>query len=282
MKLFFSIIMRTSYNLYPKITPILSITLSAALVIIGALSVVFGIWISFEYRMPVPFRDMLEVMEFLDTNPSLWRGDHFTEFQSMQHRPVLPVFVWHLDRFATGANGFLPLALSHVALFTTAIIMAVQWAPRPSLNRIETWIIPIAAAALMFSLSNWINLMWEMQLHLSLSYLFIVASAYFGAKVWRPGEVASNNFDQKYLMLATAAGACAVFSFGYGLVILPVLLVHALLSGWPAKASFHIGVAVLGLLLVYFILLPSQGAPEAKLSLQFPPVTALFRYVSTV
>lgn len=257
-------------------------TVSAALILSGVLSVVFGIWICFKYRISVPFRDMIEVMAWLDTNPSMWRGDHFTQFHSMQHRPALAALLWHLDRFLTGSSGFIPLALSHIALVTSTIITVTRWSPRPSTNHIDSWIVPIAATALMLSLSNWINLVWEMQLHLSLSFLFIVASAYCATNVWQPNKANHNSFNQKYLCLSILYGTCAAFSFGYGLVILPVILIHALLSGWPKKALLQVAIAVFALFFMYFILLPREESPAAHLNLQLPDIAALFAYMSAI
>lgn len=262
--------------------PIVSRTVSTSLVLISLLSAAFGIWICFKYRIPVPFRDMVEVMAFLDSNPSVWCGDHFTQFQSMQHRPALAALVWHLDRLITGSSGFLPLVISYIALVTSSIITVTRWAPNPSLKRIETWVLPLAATALMLSLSNWINLVWEMQLHLSLSFLFIVASTYCGTNVWQANNARDNSFNQKSLNLAIVYGVCAAFSFGYGLVVLPVLLLHALLSGWPKKASLQIAIATLGLIVVYFFLLPREDSPAAHLNLQIPDITLLFAYISAI
>jgi hypothetical protein len=204
-------------------------------IIVGIGSIIFGSTYSVYLRMPFPFRDMIEIMEFFDSNPSIWLGSSFTKLHSMEHRPAIPAFIWYADRIWFGSSGLMPLLVSHVALAATALLAVWQWSPRFSFKALFTWVIPVAAVALMFSLSNWINLMWEMQLHVAMSLLFVMLSANFAGRLSLPNYCSKiSKVWLDYLLMVTMA-FLATFSFGYGLPIILVITIHGILVRWPRR-----------------------------------------------
>ncbi len=208
---------------------------SLALIVIGMASAIFGLAYSVYFHTPFPFRDMVETMEFLDTNPAIWLGESFTRLHDMEHRPALPAFIWYADRIVSGSSGVIPLIISHATLVATALLAVWNWAPRIDRKEPWTWLVPAAALAVMFSLVNWYNLIWEKQLHVSMSLLFITLSGHFAARLSPADEGSERMGARGKLLFAAFAAWAAEFSFGYGLPAMPVITIHGMLARWPLR-----------------------------------------------
>lgn len=233
--------------------------------VLAAASALFGSIYALGYRTPFPFRDMVEIMEFLDAGPAIWMGEGFTHLHDMEHRPALPAFIWYADRLSSGSDGLMPLIVSHAALGATAILATANWAPRISWSAPFTWVIPVAGVAAMFSLSNWYNLVWEKQLHVAMSLLFLTISAHFAAKLSCYSSANMSMTATRNLAIAIGAAWAAAFSFGYGLPALLVITIHAILARWRSN-FIHVS-ATLSLALaatyLYFFSLGGRG-PTAE------------------
>jgi hypothetical protein len=227
----------------------------------GLASAVFGSAYASYFRIPFPYRDMAETMEFLDGNPVLWLGESFSRLHDMEHRPAFPACIWFADRVWSGSAGLLPLLISHACLAGASLLAVRSWAPQISVRNPLTWIPPTAALAATFSLINWYNLMWEKQLHVAMSLLFLALAAYFAG---RCADV--DNRPRKLALITNLGGSglaagIATFSFGYGLPAMPVIAVHGLFARWPWPRVLFC--AVLSAILIgaylYFLSLRNQG-----------------------
>ena len=234
---------------------------SLAIVVVGMANAIFGSAYSLYFRTPFPFRDMVELMEFLDANPAIWVGESFTHLHDLEHRPALPAFLWYADRHLSGSSGLMPLLVSHAFLAATALLAVGNWAPRFNLKNPSTWVVPAAALAVMFSLINWYNLMWEKQLHVTMSLFFLTVSGYFAGQL-SPADVRSSKLDVgKNLLLMAFMAWIATFSFGYGLLVMPIITIHSVLARWPWRRVIYC--AAMSIMFVaayiYFLSLRRQG-----------------------
>lgn len=231
------------------------------LLVIALASAITGITYSLYFRIPFPFRDMVEVMRFLDSNPSILIGDTFTKLHDMEHRPAFPGVIWYFDRMLFASNGLMPLILSQFALAVTSCLAVSKWAPQLQLRSPYSWLTYIAAIAAMFSLLNWYNLIWEKQLHMSMSLLFITLSSYFICKD-KILKACKNNKISKNHFLSTGSALIATFSFGYGLPAILVITIHGLLSKWPTRQIlFFFLISIITVLsYFYFLNLRDRGS----------------------
>ena len=68
---------------------------------------------------------------------------------------------------------FLFVAFSFLII---AILVTNLWTPKFKLKQVTSWSPMLSGVALIFSLLNWHNLMWEKQLHLSFSLLLLITA----------------------------------------------------------------------------------------------------------
>lgn len=184
------------------------------------------------WRVQVPYQDMVEVMDFLDkfSNPNF--TDFFLNLHDMEHRPAIPGLIWYADRLLFQSYGLMPLILSLLLLSLTTLILVSNWLERSKHQSLFVLACCAVSAAQVFNLSNWYNLSWEKQLHVAMSLFFLS----FGAKIIGGYESRlKNNSKVDTRLVFTVSTLCwfASFSFGYGLVLMPVLLIHGFLVRWP-------------------------------------------------
>lgn len=225
---------------------------------------------------------MVEAMSFLDGEPQIWLGDAIFHFHDMEHRPALPMIIWYIDRQLFSSVGLLPLILSHIALTITAILTIKSWAPRVKSCQIYTWILPTGALALFFSLLNWYNLMWEKQLHVSMSLMFLVMAAKYTAayEQGRLGKKKTNN-SQDLLKINIFCWLSA-YSFGYGILTLCVVILYGVLLRWPIKHVLYCLFSTALLFITYLSLLSLRDQGLDGLVSTSPDIGNMIRYTAGV
>jgi hypothetical protein len=203
--------------------------------ILATYSAMFGSLYSIHWRIPFPFEDMVETMLFFDGNPAIFLGEGITKFHNMEHRPALPVFFWYADRELFASSGLLPLVSSHIFLAIATCVVVRCWAKIGWDNRGVVWFLIMTGLALSFSLVNWYNLMWEMQVHVSLSLFFISLAALFAGRL--EACFKSGDKSDKWINIIgiNISGWLGAFCFGYGLPILFVVSVHSILIRWRSR-----------------------------------------------
>ena len=242
----------------------------------GLASAIFGAGYAIYFRTPFPFQDMVETMEFLDGNPALWRGESFTRLHDMEHQPALPAFIWNADRLLSGSSGLMPLLVSHLALTVTALLGVWNWTPRLQRSAVGTWMVPTAALGMMFSLTNWHNLVWEKQLHVAMSLLFLVTAAHCAARLSPVDAGSGRPQHARNLLLAALAAWAGKFSFGYGLPAMPVITIHGALARWPWRyVSLSASVSAIFLAAYYYFFSLGGRSPEELGDRQFDLVVMI-------
>ena len=212
--------------------------------------------------MPFPFQDMVEVLFFLDKDPLILAGDGITKFHDMEHRPVIPMIFWLLDREIFGSLGLMPLLVSNLSFLIIAVIITNLWAPEFSFKNITSWVPVLSGVALIFSLLNWHNLMWEKQLHVSLSLLFVIIVSILVTKYDKKYFLNSKESSFQLILSINILCWAAAFSFGYGVPIIFIILIHGLIARWPIK---HLVIcacssSLIVLSYMYLLSLREQGA----------------------
>lgn len=254
----------------------LKITLILSALIIAS----FGLAVSWIYKVPFPFKDMLEIMEFLDRDPSFLQGENFTHLQSMEHRPAIPAYVWLLDRVAFNSTGVFSLFISQLSLAMASLMAVYKWSGFSQGRKLSSFVILASSISLTFSLLNFDNINRDMQLHMSLSFLFLVISIYFAVKVNE--KLLTGIPTSSSLFISLSSGVLAAFSFGYGLVTLPLLLAYSITMKWANKIVIIVLFTNVCLLLVYFNL-PSQGFSNVgKLNIQVTDIITSLGYALTL
>mgnify|MGYP000218060300 FL=1 len=240
----------------------LSLVFKFLLIFLAIFSVLFSWFCVFYLRMPFPFQDMVEVLFFLDKDPLILAGDGITKFHDMEHRPVIPMIFWLLDREIFGSLGLMPLLVSNLSFLIIAVIITNLWAPEFSFKNITSWVPVLSGVALIFSLLNWHNLMWEKQLHVSLSLLFVIIISTLVTKHDKKYFLNSKESSFQLIILINILCWAAAFSFGYGVPIIFIILIHGLIARWPIK---HLVICACSSLLIvlsymYLLNLREQGA----------------------
>ncbi len=240
------------------------------------LSFVFGLFLSigsFIFMVAnkdiVPFMDMIWVIYFLlkgvGETPPVWLSPEVFNFVDNEHRPVLPMIIWGLDFKFFDSYGLLPQLLILIFAILTAVFVTGWSKLRCCPPSMTSLAITICASALMLSPLHYENLVFPKQIHVYTSVLFSVLA--LSAAVLIPKRSRSHQVGQA--LLCSFLGFCATFSFGYGLVVWPVLLIHGVLSRWPWKGYLTILIGSIGTIALYYThytILPTHSDPIASLS----------------
>jgi len=227
----------------------------------------------------VPAWDMVAVIHFLlggltdGTAPNLLSSD-LLKFIDNEHRPALPMFIWAADLKFFGSQGYLPQAL--ILLFSIlCAVLVTSWSQLSKQRSLAALTITVFACIIMLSPMHYENLVWPKQVHVYTSILLSLLS--FVVSLWIPTAQKWSQVRRAVLTSALAFGA--TFSFAYGLVAWPVLLIHGALLRWPARAYIVILLAALitiGLYYSQYIILGYHSDPRQTI---FDPLS-LFRYVA--
>lgn len=221
--------------------------------ILALLGGVLGFAVFFSYscyfikeRFQVPVWDGIAVLHFLFGNqetghtPNLFLGEAF-RVRDNEHRPIFPMFLWQFDYFMFKSTGLFPVLVSHILAALTAVIAL------SGIIRRVAWpigfLIAGAGLALTFAPMNYENLMWEKQVHVYMSLFFSTLSLWLAATKVGGSDLRQ---DAVWLLLIGIFSFVASFSFGYGMVVWPVLIGHALLSRWRLPLT--------GTIVVFFLL----------------------------
>lgn len=214
--------------------------------VLGFAAFLFYSWYFTKERFQVPAWDGVAVLHFLFGNqetghtPNLFQGEAF-RVRDNEHRPVFPMFLWQLDYFLYKSTGLFPVLVSHILAALTALIVLF------GIIRRVAWpigfLIAGAGLALTFAPMNYENLMWEKQVHVYMSLFFSTLSLWLAATKVGGSDVRQ---DAVWLLLIGVFSFVASFSFGYGMVVWPVLIGHALFSRWRLSLT--------GTIVVFFLL----------------------------
>ena len=200
----------------------------------------------------VPAWDMVNVLYFLigglgKTMPN-WLSSDLFDYIANEHRPLLPMLIWGFDFQFFDSYGILPQILMQLFAIMT-VVWVTGWSrpPAPSQSMTALAII-LCGCALVLSPMHYENLVWPVQIHVYTSVLLSVFA--LSVAVFIPGRSWRQQIG--LAMVSSLLAFCATFSFGYGLVVWPVLLIHGLLARWPWKAYLTIMVASAGTIVTYY------------------------------
>ena len=250
------------------------------LVILALCSIFFGLFFVFYLRMPFPFQDMVEVFAFLDKDPLIFSLDGITKFHDMEHRPVLPMFFWYLDREFFGSIGLMPLIVSNLFFLIIAILVTNLWTPKFKLKQVTSWSPILSGVALIFSLLNWHNLMWEKQLHLSFSLLLLITAILLINKHDKKFISTSGISSYWLIFLINLLCWAAAFSFGYGIPISFLLLLHGFAMRWPIKQLLICIFSSLLLVFTYIYLLSLRDQGIENLFITMHSIWSILPYIA--
>lgn len=199
-----------------------------------------------------PDWDLVGVIYFLlggvDGTPPDWFSSDVFDYFANEHRPFLPMIIWGFDFEYFDSYGLLPQILMQLFAIITAVL-ATGWSRLPSHpSSMPALAIAIGAFALMLSPMHYENLVWPMQIPLYTSVLFSVLALSLAVSIprrsWRQQVTQA--------LACSFLAVCATFSFGYGLIVWPVLLIHGLLSRWPWRGYLIIIVSGAVTVAIYY------------------------------
>ena len=206
--------------------------LAIALSLIGFGYAGHSLWLGLTLAHPMPFGDQLvfvrDYFKYLDGAYS-W-SDLFS--QHNEHRLVTTRIVLFADAILFRMRGLLPIGVIYASLGTIALLGA-RLIAQPGLDRLAA---SGLALGLLWSTSQWINLLWQFNVQFPLVHLcaFVCLIALW----W-----ASESGSRAWIALAVTADGMAVASLGSGLlVIVPALLLGLWLRAWwpvAVLAAFH-------------------------------------------
>jgi len=227
----------------------------------------------------VPAWDMVTTLHFLlggrmdGPMPNLLSSD-LLKFIDNEHRPALPMFIWAADLKFFGSRGYLPQAL--ILLFSIfCAVLATSWSQLRKERSQAALTITVFACIIMLSPMHYENLVWPKQVHVLTAILLSLLS--FAVSLWIPAAKGWSQVRRAALTSALAFGA--TFSFAYGLVTWPVLLIHGALARWPIRAYVVIFLAAaitIGLYYTQYIVLAYHSDPRQTI---FDPLS-LFSYAA--
>ncbi len=178
--------------------------------------VVWELQYAIRYVYQVPVWDLAVLHEILlnriqnQPERSLW--DVAVNFVVNGHWPLIPFYAYYADFAFDNASGRIPMVLSWLALLGIASTLA--WALRPRGKPVAI-LIALALAIIVLWPAQMESVISPMQLLISLSLLFGVSAL----------RTAVSGDSWRSLLGCYGLVLASMFSFGYGVVLWPVLLV---------------------------------------------------------
>lgn len=174
------------------------------------------------YGFNVPFWDQWGLVDFLDKVHAGQFGFNDVWVQANEHRPILPGLVMLALAKATGWDIRYELAANVVVALCVLGMLAllVERTVRTVAPSLTPWLI-LTASLTTFSVTQWENWLWGWQLQIFMNALAAVvtvwALARWGARL--PG-----------LALALLAASAGAFSWGNGLLLMPLVAFGLLIA----------------------------------------------------
>jgi hypothetical protein len=198
-----------------------------------------------------PDWDMVSVINFLirgldGTAPNLLSTDLF-DFTINEHQPYLPMLIWGVDFNVFNSFGLLPQLLMQFFAVLSVVLITGRSRLRYNPQTLNV-AITLCGCALILSPMHWENLVWPNQVHLYVSVLFSIFALTVAVSI--PKRKWQRQILQ--VLLSSLFALCATFSFGWGLVVWPVLLTHGLLSRWNWRAYLILVLVTAGTIALYF------------------------------
>ena len=181
------------------------------------------------YRIPLPFWDMVKVHQFFLTQeerPLAWLSSAIFDFRDNEHRPYVAFLFWGIDWELTRLEGQISQGVMFALVFVVAYIGS-QWRHELKVSGLQSLIF-LASSLLLVNFWHATNLLWDKQLHVYLSVVCTLGS------LWLSSKLAVARHPLLLQLGALLLAVLATFSFGYGLVVWPLLLLQALLTRRPA------------------------------------------------
>ena len=200
----------------------------------------------------VPAWDMVNVLHFLlgglGKGIPNWLSSDLFDYIANEHRPLLPMLIWGFDFQFFDSYGIVPQVLMQLFAIMT-VVLITGWSRPPGISQSMTALaIMVCGCALILSPMHYENLVWPVQIHVYTSVLFSVLALSVAVGVPRGGW--PQQIGQA--VLSSFLAFCATFSFGYGLVVWPALLIHGLLARWPWHSYLTIMAASAGTIAMYY------------------------------
>jgi hypothetical protein len=193
-------------------------------------------------RLPFPFWDMFRVINLLDARPDPDILYLFQNVRDNEHKPIVPFLFYIWDRVAAGDTGGIiyPALLSANALLALSCMGFL--AVRGQLNIAAKILLAAIIGLAFFSIRNFENLTWQKQIHEILSVLFLSLALLAAASVSTASVSTASvstahgprhgRHDLGLAALVGVFGLAGTYCFGFGLVVWPVVVLHALLARW--------------------------------------------------
>lgn len=204
-------------------------------VLFGFLLLAVALWelqYAMRYVYQVPVWDIAALHETLlsrievQTQRTLW--DVAVNFVVNGHWPLIPFFAYYADFAFDDASGRIPMVLSWIALLGIAPTLA--WSMRPR-GKPTAILVGLALAIIVLWPAQMESVISPMQLLISLSLLFGVSAL----------RTATAGDSWRSVVATFVLVLASMFSFGYGVVLWPTLLI---LSGLQRR-WLHFGVTLL-------------------------------------
>jgi len=195
-------------------------------------------------KIIAPDWDMVAVIHFLtgrgSGNEVDWLSSEILRFYDNEHRPYFPMIVWIIDRDYFDFSGHFPQAISFLLVILIGHF-STRWRNQDAWPQSARFLIFLSACCLMLSPMHWTNLVWEKQVHVYMSILFAILAfvAFEHAIIAGRGKKRS-----LHIILSNLCAFVSTFSFAYGLIVWPVLLVYGV---WRRLPLFYLS----------FILIPA-------------------------
>ena len=189
--------------------------------------------LQWEHRIKFPYWDMGAVVSFLDNNSSPSLADLYWTFRDNEHRPIVSFIFYLWDQNRYGFSG----ELLYRAIFTANALLATSMLGillvRHKLDLPAKILFTTVVFYCFFSVFHYENLTWQKQIHQVSCLAFLSFGLFAAAAICTPKATDRNRLID--IALALVAGLCclaATYSFAFGLVSWPAVLINAVLMRW--------------------------------------------------
>jgi hypothetical protein len=216
--------------------------------------------LQWHYRMRLPVWDMINIISLLDGNPSRSVNFLYHAVRDNEHRPIVSFLFYLWDRNYFHDSGELLYAAIFLAnSLLVASLLGILVAMRDAMSLAYRVLLGVTVTLNFFAIFHYENLTWQKQIHEISCMLFLSVGLLFSAMVSNRDDAKRNNeTDTLFVVLSGVLCLAATYSFGFGIVTWPVVIVHALLRGWkpwPLAVFAAIAVfAVVSYALTYIVL----------------------------
>jgi len=257
---------RPHFNLTTALFSILALLTACAITYLMVRQTI----LQWEHRIKFPFWDMGGVVSFLDDKPSPSLADLYWTFRDNEHRPIVSFIFYLWDRNWYGYSGELLYRAIFIANALLATSMLGILLVRHKLNLPAKILFATIVFYSFFSVLHYENLTWQKQIHEVSCLTFLSFGLFAAAAVSTPKALDRNrSIDITLALVAGLFCLAATYSFAFGLVSWPAVLMNAALMRWRRAPLLIVGAfaafAVVSYALTFTIVEHHSNPAEAVL-----------------